>query len=775
MTEWKIGQVILGEYMIEKELGRGGMGCVWLVKSSSTGCRFAVKQALISDEKHRKAFLTELQTWIDLPEHPNIVPCRFFRTVADEIVIFADFVAGGSLADWIAKGKLSSLEQILDVAIQFAWGLHAIHERGLIHQDVKPGNVLMTPDGVPMITDFGLARARQFATKGSFFSPATPPVQQSMLVSSGGMTPAYASPEQRSGKPLSRKTDIWSWGVSILDIFMHGVSCPYGGHIAAEVLESFVANGRDDSDHPQMSEEIALVLKTCFTTEPPNRWRNVEQAAASLMSVYELSFKKSYGRENIAARLLLRTPDLFKRQLDGASWTDPYRVFNHIYAVRGQRPADRNEMAASDESAQAKALADLRAYDSAYELLRYDSNARTDANRRMLASVCVNKALVHLFFSDIPGALSCYDIAICEYESIMASNTAFDIATLLAHAIFGKANTLQGNGQLQNAGYCYQKAIALLESIVPKEQCDALLGLCYMHKGVNEELRHQYAEAELSYTKAMNLLKVVAQNEPTTEKLNILGSAYVNVAIFLKKQDRPKESLDLLDRAVKLYRSFMHYGPSLWILEGLSTALNEMAASLCDAGNWRAALELNTEAITILEQYQKLFPRQLRLSLARCYLWKADTVSKIGSISAAIDYHRKGVAILEKLVAVEGRTDLAEALALALRNMANDLADSEECLEALTWYEKASALYSMLVLELMRTELAGDWAWLRAVRANTLRKLGRIDQAVREARESFAQLDAQSKMENRRDLLEVKYWLLRQFNVSELIIHSDER
>lgn len=165
---WAVGAIILGDYLIEKELGRGGMERVWPVNGNSTGRRFAVKQALIRDDECRKAFLAELQTWIDLPEHPSIVPCLFFRTVGEDIVIFADYIDGGSLADWIAKKKLTSLEQILDVAIQFAWGLHAIHERGLIHQDVKPGNVLMTADpstgsgqgGVPMVTDSGLAWAR---------------------------------------------------------------------------------------------------------------------------------------------------------------------------------------------------------------------------------------------------------------------------------------------------------------------------------------------------------------------------------------------------------------------------------------------------------------------------------------------------------------------------------------------------------------------------------------------------------------------------------------
>ena len=160
-TDWSVGQGILDDYVVERELGAGGMGKVYLLRSRSTGQPFAVKRAFLRNEDSRRNFLAELRTWIDLPEHPHLVACRFFRTVGDEVVIFAEFVEGGSLADWIRDRRLKGLEQILDVAIQFAWGLHAAHELGLVHQDVKPGNALMTGDGLLKVGDFGLARAAQ--------------------------------------------------------------------------------------------------------------------------------------------------------------------------------------------------------------------------------------------------------------------------------------------------------------------------------------------------------------------------------------------------------------------------------------------------------------------------------------------------------------------------------------------------------------------------------------------------------------------------------------
>lgn len=321
MSEWQSGQPILAEYMIEKELGRGGMGRVWLVRSQSTGRKFAVKQALIRDEKHRKAFLGELQTWIDLPEHPNIVPCRFFRTVGDEVVIFADYIEGGSLAEWIAKGKLTSLEQILAVAIRFARGLHAIHQCGLIHQDVKPGNVLMSPEGVPKVTDFGLARARDIDREQVYDAPISDQGQAQLLLSFRGMTPAYASPEQRDGNPLTCKTDIWSWGVSLMELFTGEVSW-VSGAAAAEVLDEYEANGPPRIHLPLMPPYLRHMLRRVFVKDVAHRSVNFSRIIEELGSHFhtmtgrrvprdtDASLPTAAQKEKEAIRHLKRVPNL---------------------------------------------------------------------------------------------------------------------------------------------------------------------------------------------------------------------------------------------------------------------------------------------------------------------------------------------------------------------------------------------------------------------------------------------------------------------------------
>ena len=203
------------------------MGRVYLVRSHSSNERFAVKRVCFSEEASRRQFFAELQTWVELPEHPHLVACRFFRTVGEEVVIFSEYAQGGSLRDWIdghegglpglyAGGPREALGRILDLAIQFARGLHAVHEQGLVHQDVKPGNLVLTFEGVGKVADFGLARGRAAAGEGAGREGA------SLLVSCGGMTKAYCSPEQAGGVPISPKTDTWSWGVSVLEMFTGG-------------------------------------------------------------------------------------------------------------------------------------------------------------------------------------------------------------------------------------------------------------------------------------------------------------------------------------------------------------------------------------------------------------------------------------------------------------------------------------------------------------------------------------------------------------------------
>jgi len=157
---WSPGTVILDEYRVDEQVGRGGMGAVYRVSTLTEPVQeYAVKMLLASvrdDPAVRRMFLRELRNWVNLPGHTHITACRFFRTVRDQVVIFSEYIGGGSLHQWVRQRKLKDLKSILDVAIQMARGLQAAHDHRLVHQDIKPANVLMTEDGIAKLTDFGL-------------------------------------------------------------------------------------------------------------------------------------------------------------------------------------------------------------------------------------------------------------------------------------------------------------------------------------------------------------------------------------------------------------------------------------------------------------------------------------------------------------------------------------------------------------------------------------------------------------------------------------------
>ena len=297
---WHKGDVLLEQYEVLGTLGEGGMGTVYKVHHRGWNIDLAVKSPqpeIFAREEGKENFIREAETWVNLPLHPHIVSCYYVRLIDEVPRIFAEYVAGGSLGDWIRSRRLyegghqQALERMLDLAIQFAWGLHAAHEQGLVHQDIKPANVMMTLDGVVKVTDFGLAKARVMAGEQEGSNGGNS--QHSILVSSRGMTPAYCSPEQAAGKALSRKTDIWSWGVSLLEMWGGEVTWR-SGILAREVLASYEPQ---DVAIPPLPAGLVKLLARCFEPRPEDRPSTMLEVATTLQEIYAHEIGQAYPRE----------------------------------------------------------------------------------------------------------------------------------------------------------------------------------------------------------------------------------------------------------------------------------------------------------------------------------------------------------------------------------------------------------------------------------------------------------------------------------------------
>ena len=468
--EWEPGQLLLGDFEVRCVLGQGGMGRVYLVRSRTTGMEFAVKRALIKDDSNRQNFLSELQTWTDLPEHPHVVACRFFRTIGDEIAIFAEYVGGGTLAHWIENRRLTTLEQILDVAIQFAWGLQALHEHGLIHQDVKPGNVLLTSQGVAKVTDFGLARARLRGGDWQFYSADTAPQGQSMLVSFGGMTQAYCSPEQAARQPLSRKTDIWSWGVSVLDMFYGQPSCVYG-QAAGESLEAYFQEGTLDKELPRMPVEMTMVLGKCFQPKPEHRWENMSEAADALLCLYSKVSGGAYPRQvaAISSRKSPPMPAHDRRTAANVKWDDPREWQRKAFNAAGLAPSEADApFLPGSGSRRAQAIADMVVYEEAYRIFEKLIKEGQCSFEEQFATLCLNKALVHESAGDVAGAAELAAGAIKIRERLVTHEGREDLTSSLASAYSYIASTMYRLDHKEVAAWFYSRAIEIFGPLEKK-------------------------------------------------------------------------------------------------------------------------------------------------------------------------------------------------------------------------------------------------------------------------------------------------------------------
>lgn len=199
----------LGAYTIVKEIGRGGMGRVYLASDSRLGRQVALKALaphLTRDPMQRERLRREARAAAALT-HPGICAIYALEEIDGELFIVTEFIDGATLRDEIASGRRPSAAEIIRTAREIAGALAAAHARGVVHRDLKPENIMRTRDGRLKILDFGLARLEAASVAGTFVT------EPGLLIG----TPAYMAPEQLNGGPVDVRADVFAFGAVLYE------------------------------------------------------------------------------------------------------------------------------------------------------------------------------------------------------------------------------------------------------------------------------------------------------------------------------------------------------------------------------------------------------------------------------------------------------------------------------------------------------------------------------------------------------------------------------
>lgn len=222
-------QARLGKYRIVRFLGWGGMGAAMLAMDAATGQEVVIKTLkpeFASNQAARRQFAKEGSLAKTLA-HPNIIPILDVVDGTASPYLVMPFMSGGSLADRVAVGNRASVSELLAIAIPLADALRYSHSRGVIHRDIKPGNVLLDAGGHPFLADFGLVRT---VFNDSVLSERTHHCDG---------TPAYMSPGVAAGVPEDTRCDIYAFGATLYALLAG--SDPYTGASADEILRKVQA------------------------------------------------------------------------------------------------------------------------------------------------------------------------------------------------------------------------------------------------------------------------------------------------------------------------------------------------------------------------------------------------------------------------------------------------------------------------------------------------------------------------------------------------------
>jgi eukaryotic-like serine/threonine-protein kinase len=297
---------IVSHYRILEKLGEGGMGIVYKAEDNRLKRTIALKflpPHTLSSEEERERFTREAQAAASL-NHPNIATVFAIDEHDGGRFIAMEYIRGENLSQKLRSGPMK-IPDALDIAIQIAEGLHAAHENGILHRDMKSANVMVTDKGQVKIMDFGLAKLKGV----------------SLLTRQGSTlgTVSYMSPEQARGEKVDRRTDIWSLGVVLYEMLTGRL--PFAGEFEQSIIYGIINSEPEPvtSVRSNVPMELDRILAKLMAKDPADRYQSAQEIPVDLRAVKAALKGSSPGTSRIAVPV--ETPrTVFRKSTNKLPW-----------------------------------------------------------------------------------------------------------------------------------------------------------------------------------------------------------------------------------------------------------------------------------------------------------------------------------------------------------------------------------------------------------------------------------------------------------------------
>lgn len=685
----------LGPWQLKREIGRGGMGSVWLAERVDG--EFAQQVAIkvirrgMDTEQVLERFRAERQLLASF-DHPNIAQLIDGGSTPDGLPYFVMEHIQGQPIDAYASERGLAIQQRLDLFLQVCDAVRYAHQRLIVHRDIKPQNILVTASGVPKLLDFGTAKALQEAA------------DRRRIDTLGGfqpLTPDYASPEQVRGLPTTTQSDVYSLGVVLYELLAgHSPYSPPSWStwdVSASVLTSDIA--RPSVANRQLRGDLDAIVLTALQRDPVRRYASVEQLSQDI-----LRFKNGLP---VQARP------------DGLWYRAGKFVRRHATAVTGAAllllALIGGAVTTAWQAREARHQADL-----AHE-------AQGRAEQRFAEVRSLANALLfdyHDAIMELPGATPVRQQLVTDalgYLNGLARDSAGDPALQRELALaYRKVAEIQGTlaehaslGDTTGAVSSHRKSLAILEGLLvespgdPQLRGDVAAGALELASIL--AFTDNVAEAWNLAVRARTLYESLASGATLTiDQRLALAQAYDLTGVISLETGQAGKALEIHGRQLELLVNAPaadQGNPAL--RRALSTAHHHLADAQGTFGDHETALENHRHSLRLRIGLADEFPfnTDYQRLVGVSHFWEADTLQQMGRIPEALQAFLRSLAIDDALAADDPSAHRSAFPLIRVGNMLDRLGDHAHALE---FYDRAK--------ELLREDVAGDTGnlWKRA-------------------------------------------------------------